>query len=71
MEESWSENPSIVIPMIQANAKYEKKTIRASNSVDHIIKSLVSPKSAVTRYLVLKNVVVLKNLSFLFLPGPS
>lgn len=49
MEESWSENPSRVIPMIQANAKYEISVTKTNKTVDDIIKSLVSPKSMITR----------------------
>lgn len=53
MEESWRENPSIIITMIQANLKSERKK-KETLSVDEIIKNLKSPKKNLTRFVPLE-----------------
>ncbi|KAJ8916677.1 hypothetical protein NQ315_000322 [Exocentrus adspersus] len=52
MDESWGDNPSKVICMIQANARYETNPMGRSKTAKDIVKCLVSPKSAVTRTII-------------------
>lgn len=49
MDESWAENPTKVISMIQANVKHDTSAIKSDKNVKDISKSLVSPKSVITR----------------------
>ncbi|XP_074030149.1 rifampicin phosphotransferase isoform X2 [Leptinotarsa decemlineata] len=52
-EESWAENPSKVISMIQANIKHERNTKKERILPLDVIKNLASPKSEITRKLLL------------------
>nr|XP_023023287.1 uncharacterized protein LOC111511504 [Leptinotarsa decemlineata] len=52
-EESWAENPSKVISMIQANIKHERNTKKERILPVDVIKNLASPKSEITRKLLL------------------
>ncbi|XP_072378304.1 rifampicin phosphotransferase-like [Diabrotica undecimpunctata] len=51
MEETWNDNPSQVIAMIQANLGVERKE-KDRMGIDEIIKNLKSPKSSITRLIV-------------------
>ncbi|XP_050499805.1 uncharacterized phosphotransferase YvkC isoform X1 [Diabrotica virgifera virgifera] len=51
MEETWNDNPSQVIAMIQANLGVERKE-KNRMDIDEIIKNLKSPRSSMTRFLV-------------------
>ncbi|CAG9829044.1 unnamed protein product [Diabrotica balteata] len=51
MEETWNDNPSQVIAMIQANLGVERKE-KDRMDIDKIIKNLKSPKSSITRLIV-------------------
>ncbi|KAJ8956354.1 hypothetical protein NQ318_015092 [Aromia moschata] len=52
MEETWAEDPSKVVLMIQTNTKYQNKANKDTLSVDEMVKKLVTPKNAVTRMIV-------------------
>lgn len=49
MEKSWREDPTKLIPMIQANVKYGKTTKKERQSVEEISKNLITPKKSSTR----------------------
>lgn len=49
MEKSWREDPSKLIPMIQANVKYGKTSKKKHQSVEEISKKLNTPKKTSTR----------------------
>ncbi|CAH1955179.1 unnamed protein product [Acanthoscelides obtectus] len=52
IEKSWAEDPTQLIPMLQANARNEKKVQNSKHTVDEIVAKLKSPKSNITRHIV-------------------
>nr|CAI5849627.1 unnamed protein product [Callosobruchus analis] len=52
IEKSWAEDPTQLIPMLQANARNDKRVQNVKKSVDEIVNNLKSPKSKITRYIV-------------------
>ncbi|VEN34433.1 unnamed protein product [Callosobruchus maculatus] len=52
IEKSWAEDPTQLIPMLQANARNDKRAQNAKMTVDEIVRNLKSPKSRITRYIV-------------------
>lgn len=49
MEKSWREDPSTLIPMIQANVKYGNAPVKTYQSVKEITEKLITPKKSATR----------------------
>ncbi|CAG9815135.1 unnamed protein product [Phaedon cochleariae] len=50
--ESWAENPSALIPMIQSNIKHGRNVEKVKMSLDDVLANLTSPKKSSTRYII-------------------